>query len=260
MSLLRVVWRTAWLQLRMLVAVPISYAQVLIQPVVYGGVGMALYALGGHPQHLAFAILGGGLVGLWSVTLFDAAYALQVERWAGTLEQLFGCPVPLAAVIAGKVLAATLLGLISFAVNLLLGAVLFHHVFRHLDPAPFAVSACLTLLAFVVMSMVIAPLFAWSRVAGGLVNGLETPAYLLCGFMFPVAILAGWVQPLAALLPPTWTIRGLYAALGEPVGRPDYPAWWAFALGAIAGYGLLSWTLFRLVHVRARRTGQLGAA
>lgn len=260
MSVWRVIRRTWLIQLRLRVAFPISYFQVLLQPLVFGGIGLPLYSAGGRSAHLAFAVIGGGLVGLWSVTLFNAGFDIQAERWAGTLEQLMGCPTPLAAVIVGKIASSLCLGLASLAANLAVGWVFFPHLFHRIDAIPFAISGALTLLAFFAISLVIAPLFAWTRTAGALANGMETPAYLLGGFMFPVAILAGWVQPLAGLFAPSWTVRALYAAAGESASRPDYPLWWGLGLAGTAVYLALSAGLFHLLETRARRSGRIGFA
>ncbi len=257
MTLLRACLRAFEMQLKLRVAVPISYFQVVAQPLLFGGIAMVLYTSNGNRSHLAYAVLGGGLIGMWSVTLFNAGYDIQSERWTGTLEEIFGCPTPLAVIVVGKVASSMILGLMSFLVDLGLAFAIFSDPLPRLDPWPFAISCLLTLLAFFCLSLTIAPLFALSRVSGSLANGLETPVYLLCGFMFPATLLAGWAQPLSWLLAPTWTIRAMYAAAGQGSGTADYLGWWAAALSLSLAYLVVSLILFRAVGRRARISGQL---
>lgn len=257
-SLGRAALRAFEMQLKLRVANPLSYFQVVAQPLIFGVIGMILYAAGGRSNHLIYAVLGGGLVGLWSVTLFNAGYDINSERWTGTLEEIFGCPTPLSVIVLGKVGSSMLLGLVSFALNLAAAFLVFHHALNGIAPFAFSVSCLLALFTFFSMSLLIAPLFAWSRVSGSMANGLEVPAYLLCGFMFPATLLAGWVQPISWLLAPTWAVRAMYAAAGQGSGAPAYGLWWLLAVClslAYLGVGLL---LFRVVENRARISGQLG--
>src|SRR5260370_29371182 len=78
-----------------------SWVQVVAQPLLFAGIALVLFQMSGHTERLTFAVLGGGLVGLWSVTLFNGGYGIQTERWAGTLELLFACPTPLYVIVVG---------------------------------------------------------------------------------------------------------------------------------------------------------------
>ena len=258
MRLLRAVLSTFQVQLVFRASNPVSYFQILLQPAIVGAIAMMLYRTGGSAGgRPVFAIVGGGLIGLWSVTLFNASFDIQLERWMGTFEEIVGTTTPLMMIVVGKVMSSLALGLVAFLVNLVLATAVFGLRLPDMSPGEFAISFAVTVFCFFCVSMVLAPLFAWTRSAGSLVNGLEVPAYLLCGFMFPVTRLADWVQPLSWVLAPTWGVRAMYAAAGQWAGPPDYRRWWLLAVGLGVSYLVLAAALFRIVEHKARVTGEL---
>ena len=256
-SLVRAAWRAFTVQLKLRVVNPLSYFQVVAQPMIFGGVALVLYATSGQGARIPLAVVGGGLVGLWSVTLFNSGFDITSERWTGTLEEIFACPTPLAVIVFGKVASSMVLGTLSFVLNLALAYAFFGRAFERIEPLPLAASFALTIAACYSMGMLFAPFFAWSRATGSLLNTFETPVYLLCGFMFPITFLPAWAQPFSWFLAPTWTVRGMFAATGQPVGDHHYALWWAAALGLMAVYAVLTAMLYRLVDRKARMSGEL---
>ena len=49
-----------------------------------------------------YAILGGGMMGMWGNTLYSSGYSIQFDRWNGTLEAVLATPAPLVWIIAGR--------------------------------------------------------------------------------------------------------------------------------------------------------------
>jgi ABC-type multidrug transport system permease subunit len=109
------------------------------------------------------------------------------------------------------------------------------------------------------MAVTLAPLYAMWRWAFSVTNGFEIGVYVLGGFMFPISQLPAWLQVVASVFAPTWAVRALYAATGQPFGR-QYALWWAVSIALSCGYLVIGWFLYRLVDVRARATGQLALA
>jgi len=88
-----------------------------------------------------------------------------------------------------------------------------------------------------------------------LVRGL---VMVFSGVTFPLTVLPGWMQGIAAWIPPTYAIRGLRAAAlagaDLPALLPDLIPLALFGILWLAiGYGLFNW-----MEHRARQTGAIG--
>ena len=239
---------------------PWAYLNWLVFPLLFATVG--LYVLsrpGAAGSHLAYGILGGGLIGYWSVAYIDGGNGIQDERWNGTLEQLFGTATPLWVIILGKVCGALLFGLLAFLPTAALAYFGFHAVLPALDPSRFAISLGVLTFSFFCIAQALTPLFALWRWAFSMINGFELGVYVLCGFMFPIAVLTPWLQGVAGLLAPTWAVRALYASTTAE-GPHDYVAWWVYAVGISVVFLIAGYFLYLLVERKARVSGQLALA
>jgi ABC-2 type transport system permease protein len=254
-SLVRAAWRSFEISTRLRVVSPWAYLNWLVFPVIFAAIGLFVLTSTGYAR-VAYGVLGGGVIGFWSVTYLDGGNSIQEERWNGTLEQIFAVPTPLIVIVIGKILASLLLGLLAFIPTVALAYFGFHAVLPGLDPFRFAISLGILTFSFFVLSVALTPLFAISRSAFTVLNGLELGVYGLCGFMFPVTQLPQWLQPVAYALSPTWATRALYAS-ATPSVSADITSWWLAALGLSALYLLAGVLLYRFVEVRARVTGQL---
>src|ERR1051326_5701446 len=82
-----------------------AYLSFLIFPVIVAAIGLfVLDHPGTSATQWTYGVLGGGLVGYWGVTYIDAGNGIQLERWNGTLEQVFAVPTPLWVIVLGKAL------------------------------------------------------------------------------------------------------------------------------------------------------------
>lgn len=259
-SLLRACISAFWISVRLKVVSPWAYLNWLVFPLLFATVG--LYVLsrpGAAASHLVYGILGAGLIGYWSAAYIDGGNGIQDERWNGTLEQLFGTPTPLWVVILGKVWGALLFGFLAFLPTAALGFFGFHAVLPHLDPWRFVISLGVLTFAFFCIAQALTPLFALWRWAFSMVNGFELGVYVLCGFMFPIAVLTPWLQGIAGALAPTWAVRALYAStLAE--GPHDFVAWWLYSIGLSFIFLIGAYFLYALVEREARVSGQLALA
>ena len=259
MSLLRAVLRAFLVQMKLRVIEPFAYLNVIFFPLVVTAIGLFMLSPHTHAERVAYAILGGGLIGFWSVTYLNASNDIDGERWTGTLEQIMGAPTPLVAIVLGKMVSTMVVGLVSFLPTIALAYLGFRRTLPPIDILPFIISLVTTMVAFFSLGMALAPMFTLARWVFPLINGLELLVYVFCGFMFPIGQLPGWVQAVSWFLPPTWSVRSLYAAAGEPVGH-NYVAWWSASILLSALYLGLSLLFFRFVERRARVSGQLASA
>lgn len=259
-SLARAAFSAFRLSIRLRVISPWSYLNWLLFPLLFAAVG--LYVLSGPgtvSSHLVYGVLGGGLIGYWSVTYIDAGNSIQDERWNGTLEQIFATPTPLSVIILGKVSGGLLFGLLAFVPTAALAFFGFHAELPALDPSRFVISLAILTFSFLSIALTLTPLFALWRWAFSMLNGFELGVYVLCGFMFPVAVLATWAQGVASVLGPTWAVRAIYAS--TVAGGPhDFAVWWAAAVGLSLLYLVVGYFLYALVEREARRSGELALA
>src|SRR5438445_1057463 len=257
-SLVRAAWRAFVTSMRLRVVNPWAYLNWLVFPLIFAAVGLFVLTSTGYTR-VAYGVLGGGIIGFWGIAYLDGGNSIQDERCQGTLEQTFAVPTPLFVIVIGKILGSLLMGLLSFIPTVALAYFGFHAALPGIDPLRFAISLAVLTFSFFVISVALTPLFAVWRTAFTVLNGLELGVYGLCGFMFPITQLPGWLQPVSYVLSPTWATRALYAA-ASPTRGSDVTTDWLIALGLSLAYLVASIFLYRLVEIRARVTGELALA
>jgi ABC-2 type transport system permease protein len=81
---------------------------------------------------------------------------------------------------------------------------------------------------------------------------------IFCGITYPIAVLPGWMQGVAAVLPLTYAIRDIRVVILANATLADIQS----DLGALAIFAVatpvLGYALFYLTERRARRVGDLG--
>ena len=161
-----------------------------------------MYMLHHQPQFdPVYVVVGSALTGIWSVVLFDGSWAINSERFQGTLELLVGAPSSLYAVIAGKLAGGMAFSVTSMALSYAVGAWLFGYSIVVRDVPAFAVAFVLALIAIGALGVLIAPLGILARSLRQFLTVLEHPVYILGGFLFPVLLLPGWLLPISYALP-----------------------------------------------------------
>lgn len=255
---LRAALRAFEITMKTRVVSPWAYLNAVFFPIIVTAIG--LFVLGSQgSSRTVYAALGGGLIGYWTAAYLDGGNSIGQERWDGTLEQLMGVPTPLWVILAGKIVASLLLGLLSFVPALVLAYVGFHARLPALDVGPFLIAFVALTISFFAIAMLFSPMFALWRWAFSLTNGFELGIWVFGGFMFPLAFLPGWAQAAAVVVAPAWATRALYVAAGH-ADRGSTALWvlWSLALSAV--YIALSLLLYQVVERRARISGQLATA
>jgi len=258
--MLRDNWRTvlvvAEMTLRQNVMDAFIIFTILVQPLLIAL--LALWMLRDKGQEYAmFVVVGSGMTGLWSSLLFISGNSINVERWSGTLETLVGVPTPLEVIVYGKNLANVIQSLVSMVTSYLLAALLFQYNLHIDQPLLFFFSLLLTILSFISFGLIIAPLFVLNPSVQRWQNAMEFPVYILCGFLFPIAMLPGWTTPLSYLLPPYWAARALHGASTGGAGVGELALSWGLMLLFSLIYFLISGRLFRVMLIKARQNATL---
>ena len=229
---------------------------ILIQPIIIAV--MALWMLSARGEDVAiYVVVGSGMTGLWSGLLFISGNSINVERWSGTLETLVGLPTPLGVIVLGKNLANVLQSLSSMVVSYLLVGLFFGYNLSVAQPFLFVVSLAFTIVAFVSFALVIAPVFVMNPAVQSFQNSLEFPIYILCGFLFPIAMLPGWTIPISYILPPYWAARALHMTANGTATLPSLLLAWGLMLAFSLVYLLAARWLFERMITKARRDANL---
>jgi ABC-2 type transport system permease protein len=259
-TLARAAFRAFYVSLRLRVVSAWAIMAWLFFPSIFTVIG--LYVFGGPATsnpHVAYAILGGGLLGYWGIAYLDGGRSMQTERWNGTLEQVFAVPTPLWVILLGKVLGSLVWGMLSFVPTVAISYIGFHASLQQLNAGRFILSIAVLSFSFLVIGITLCPLYALWRWALPLLNGFEMGFYILCGFMFPVTALPAWAQAIAGLLAPTWATRAIYASTTDS-GPHDFGAWWLATIAISLVYLVGAAVLYRVVDHRARISGELALA
>ena len=153
-----------------------------------------------------YVVVGAGLSGLFSTTLFTGTNAVTRERFQGNLELLEASPAPLMVIMGGKMAGSLVLALTSMLITYVVGAGLFQYPIAVDQPASFAVSMLMALFSLWAMRMLFAPLsILWPPVEQFL-GGLEYPVFIPGRVPFSGGLIAGLV--LALQLCPSSVLGG----------------------------------------------------
>ncbi len=207
-----------------------------------------------------YAVLGGGMMGMWGNTLYASGWSIQFDRWNGTLEEVLATPSRLIWIIAGRSMWNALIGILNGLAILLIAIFAFGMDITIRDPALFFLAFFATLMSLSALGLLFSSAFVLTRQAGVLTNGLEYPIYVGTGCMFPIALLPFWTAPLSLSLGPTWGIDAIrYAALDDYAGLQT--GYWGDLLIMVAisiAYVAIAVYLFIVVEKRVRKDANLG--
>ena len=230
----------------------------IIAPFIFTAVALIFFRNASGPLAL-YAVLGGGMMGMWGNTLYGAGFALSFDRWNGTLEYVLATPSRLVWIVAGRSASSALLGLVNALAVLVVAVLGFRADLGIADLAPFLLALVLTLASLSALGVLFCSSFLLTRSASVMTNGLEMPIYVATGSMFPIALLPFWSHPLSLSLGPTWGIDAMrYAADATYIGMGF--GFWLDMLVLFAStivYLAIGFWLFIVVEKKARREASL---
>jgi len=203
-----------------------------------------------------YAVLGGGMMGMWGNTLYGAGFALGFDRWNGTLEYVLATPSRLVWIVAGRSASSAVLGLVNAIAILCIAVFGYRAELGIANPVLFLLALVLTLASLSSLGVLFSSSFLLTRSASVMTNGLEMPIYVASGSMFPIALLPFWSHPFSWSLGPTWGIEAMrYAAYGDlDLG------FWIDILVVFAStiiYLAIGFWLFGIVERKVRRDATL---
>lgn len=230
---------------------------VLFQPIIIALLGLWMLKDKGADAAM-FVVVGSGLTGLWSSLLFISGNSINFERWTGTLESLVAIPTPFEVIVFGKNLANVTQSLLSMVLGYFIAIFAFGYSLDIQQPLLFAISVILSVIAFISFGLIIAPIFVMNPGVRAWQNAMEFPVYVLCGFLFPIALLPGWTTPFSYLLPPYWAAVALHGtSTGGAALNQTLFAWGMMLVFSLIDL-LIASRLFRLMLYKARADATLG--
>jgi ABC-2 type transport system permease protein len=212
---------------------------------------------GGRPDLSGYAVVAPVFIALWWFALFHGGLVVQNDRWSNTLELHVAAPTSFAAVVFGRILTVTTVGLVSFVEVWLVARFLLRTEVAVHHPVLLTATLVVTAFAMAATALFMAGLFVLARSAVTFANSASFPFYVLGGILVPVTFLPGWIQPVSKLVFLSWSADLLRASLA-PGPVPDA----AFRIGMVALLGVagfaLSAVLLRRILGRVRASGELG--
>lgn len=202
---------------------------------------------------LAFSIrdpgnLAGLAPGLLALTLLFGASSMEAivitfERRVGTMERLLLAPVRLPALLAGKILGGVVFGLVTALVVLLLA--LFLLDLDGIDWLLLLLAMILSAAAFSALGALVSVAVKEVFEAQTLANVFRFPMMFLGGVFVPVASLPLGLQIVARLLPLTYAVEALDAAMQGGMSIAAGVDLAVLAAFAALFFGVATWVLAR---------------
>lgn len=255
------VWRQMNVQFRMRALSGYSFILLVFQPAVFSAVGFLLARSAGKAvPDLAYVIIGGGVMGLWSSLIFASFFDFSNDRREGTLELIVASPTRLITVMAVKTMTNLLVGAFSMLLSFLVVLLVFHYTIPLANLPFMLVSLLILMFGFWCMGLFLALFQAWSRVTTMFVNFLELPVAVLAAFMFPVEYLPRWIMWLSNSIPVRWGITGLDSSFQAQISLGAVWQDWALGISISLIYLIATLLMSKRIHDMIRVNGELGKA
>ncbi|UAC48080.1 ABC transporter permease [Bacillus aquiflavi] len=180
---------------------------IIIQPILYSLL-LLLMSLKSSTAFMGeYIVISAGIMTLWSSIIFSSAGDIERERFMGTLESIYSSPTDFRLIMLGKVSANVVLGMMSMIISYLFISILFNIKVQLANPMLFFLSFLLSIVSFILLSLLLASLFTLSKKARLLMNCLEYPIYILCGIVFPLDLIPVSIRWIGYILSPTWSVE-----------------------------------------------------
>lgn len=173
-------------------------------------VAPALAPYGG--SYFAFALVGIALNGYFSLGLSTFSSNLRQAQMTGTLEAMLMTPTRLSTFVIGSSLWDYVFTTLNVLVYLVVGALLGADVLRGNFTSALVVLV-LSVITFSAVGLFAASVILVTKRGDPVTWVFNAVLTLLGGVFYPVEILPGYLQRIAAFLPVTYALRGMRLAL-----------------------------------------------
>jgi ABC-2 type transport system permease protein len=139
--------------------------------------------------------------GMVTATFTNLAINTSMARDDGILKRVAGTPLPMATHLGGRIVSAILVGLLSVALMLTVGWLLFDVEITWSAMPMFALLLVLGAGTFSALGLGVAAVTPSARAAPAIANFVVLPLAFISGVFFPLDNAPEWLQTVAGLLP-----------------------------------------------------------
>jgi ABC-2 type transport system permease protein len=237
---------------------PADLVWLFVSPL-YAVIFLLIFQHAGQDRLVGYAVVGPAMMGLVGTAVMNAGDIIEEDRYDSLLGLQVAAPGSLTVVVAGRVLAVMITGLLAIAEVWLVAGLFFGRWVVVSHPWVFVLTVILTVLSTSGMALLMSALFVLARSARLFQNSLTIPLFVLGGVIVPVDQLPGWLPAITRVVYLSWATDLLRdSTAGGTVA--DLP--WRF--GALAGLGGVSVLLgaagVHRVVLRGRAYGSLDYA
>lgn len=196
----------------------------------------------GSSDYLTYLVIGVSIQAYADGALLSLGRSLVIERRIGTIECLFLTPVPLSAFLLGVMLQQALLTTVDFLVVILI-SLPFGLDLSLINWPAFVLILLIGQVGFMGIGILLSALMLYLRDTYLTQNTALTLLFFLCGVLFPIEYLPGWLQVISNLIPitHTLTLARRSALLGTSIAQQWPDILWLLGLSLIyCILGLLS--------------------
>ncbi|MGE0601420.1 MAG: ABC transporter permease [Dehalococcoidia bacterium] len=244
-------------QLRVNVTTLSSVLIFIFSPIILGTVSVLFLSSYDAPELTRRAVIGSGIVAVWTTSLMLTNITLGGERWSGVVELFLATPSRLGTLMLGKLLANALQGVLAAFMAIAVVSIIEPTSVSMDKPVLLLLSGVVATIAIGALAFAWAPTLFLTRNATSIFFVLDTSLVFVSAVFFPLSRLPGWLHPVSRLSPLRWASEALVTASSSGV-RPRETLEALAALGGLAVlYSAIGLVGFVLLERRLRRTGEL---
>ena len=212
------------------------------------------------PAVVQYIAYGAFILTMWNQYLTAMMWVLTEELFEGTFALTVVTRTPVMIMVLGKSLATATFGLVYGVLAFITILFIAGQPLDTGSTSLLAPALVVAVLAILTTGFVLSPLFALRRGAGGMLLGLFPIGTVFGGILFPVALLPTSLQYISKVLPSSWAMRSIDAAVRGGESTSSVAADLLVALGLTLLYGSLAFLMFRKVENHLRVKGTIDAA
>lgn len=163
--------------------------------------------------YFPFLLVGSGVYGFMLVGTNAFLDSVREAQWSGTMEVLMTSATPGPVIVLLTAVSAFGRRIFELALYLGAGFLLFRVPLEHPNLLASLLVFAVSLLIAVAVGIMAAAFQVATQKGSGLVWLLGSFAWLMSGTLFPVSALPAWMQRVSWLVPLTYSLEGLRAAL-----------------------------------------------